>query len=126
MDLIALVACKDMGETLKALLVRHERLEIRPIDARVLVHSRHDAAVLRESHDFLRSYQHVAAYALVAFDRRGCGRVEPREDLEKSVETNLAQNGWGGRAAAIVIDPELEVWFWSDSPHVEAALGWVK
>ena len=46
--------------------------------------------------------------------------------LEKPVETRLAQNGWRGRSAAIVIDPELEVWFWSDSPHVETALGWVE
>jgi hypothetical protein len=126
MDLIALVACKDMRETLKALLVRNEDLEIRPIETKVLVHSRHDPAVLRESHNVLRSYQHVATYALVAFDRRGCGRLDPRADLEKSVETRLAQNGWRGRSAAIVIDPELEVWFWSDSPHVETALGWVE
>ncbi len=126
MDLIVLAACKDMRETLNALLGRHEDLEIRPIEAQIEVHSRHDPAVLRESHDFLRSYQHAATYALVAFDRRGCGRPDPREDLEKSVETRLAQNGWGGRCAAIVIEPELEAWFWSDSPLVETALGWVK
>ena len=114
-----------MGDTLTALLVRHEDLEIRPIETQVRVHPRHDPAVLRSSHDFLRSYQHVTSHALVAFDRHGCGRLDPREDLERSVETRLAQNGWGGRSAAIAIDPELEVWFWSDSPHVERALGWV-
>jgi hypothetical protein len=126
MDLIVLAACKDMGETLKALLVRHEDLEIPRIEAEVLVHPRHDPAVLRSAHDFLRSYQRTASHALVAFDRHGCGRRDRREDLEKSVETRLAQNGWGGRSAAIVIDPELEMWFWSESPHVETALGWVR
>jgi hypothetical protein len=25
---------------------------------------------------------------------------------------------WEDRAAAIVIDPELENWFWADSPHI--------
>ncbi|HEY4589423.1 MAG TPA: hypothetical protein VII86_09345, partial [Thermoanaerobaculia bacterium] len=25
---------------------------------------------------------------------------------------------------AVVISPELESWVWSDSPHVERALGW--
>jgi len=39
-------------------------------------------------------------------------------------EERLGQVGWQGRSAAIVIDPELEAWVWSDSPHVESALGW--
>jgi hypothetical protein len=125
-DLIVLAACKDMGETFKALLVRHEDFGIHRIKAEVVVHPRHDPAVLRTSHEFLRSYLQVASHALVAFDRDGCGRPDPRENLEKAVETRLAQNGWSGRSAAIVIDPELEVWFWSDSPHVESALGWVR
>ena len=29
-----------------------------------------------------------------------------------------------GRASVIVIDPELEVWVWSQSPEVDRALGW--
>ena len=36
----------------------------------------------------------------------------------------MNQSGWKGRNAAIVIDPELEIWVWSTSPHVEAFLGW--
>jgi hypothetical protein len=36
----------------------------------------------------------------------------------------LSQNGWGQRTSAIVIDPELEIWVWSDSPHVDEVLGW--
>ncbi len=55
----------------------------------------------------------------------GCGREEEsREALENQVETQLHSTGWDDRARAIVIDPELEVWVWSDSPHVPAALGW--
>jgi hypothetical protein len=125
-DLIVLAACKDIGETLKALLLRHEDLGIRRIRAEVKVHSGHDPAVLRTSHDFLRSYLQMARHALVAFDRDGCGKTDARENLEEAVETRLAQNGWKERSAAIAIDPELEVWFWSDSPQVETALGWVE
>ena len=40
------------------------------------------------------------------------------------VEERLARNGWGDRARVIVLDPELESWVWSDSPHVPRILGW--
>ena len=29
-------------------------------------------------------------------------------------------------AEVLVIDPELEVWVWSDSPHVASSLGWTE
>jgi len=58
------------------------------------------------------------------FDREGCGSPGTREEIESEVETRLAQNDWLNRCAVIVIDPELENWVWSDSPHVAAALGW--
>jgi len=58
-------------------------------------------------------------------DREGCGRDDrSRETLESEIELRLAGSGWHDRAAAIVIDPELEVWVWSDSPEVAAILGW--
>jgi hypothetical protein len=61
----------------------------------------------------------------VIFDREGCGRQQlGRELLETEVEQRLAASGWGDRAAAVAIDPELEIWVWSDSPEVDAALGW--
>jgi hypothetical protein len=30
----------------------------------------------------------------------------------------------GNRASAIAIDPELDVWIWSESPYVDEVLGW--
>ena len=53
-----------MAETLKALLLRHEDLGICRISAEVKVHSGHDPAVLRTSHDFLRSYLRMAGTSL--------------------------------------------------------------
>lgn len=32
--------------------------------------------------------------------------------------------GWGDRAEAIVLDPELEIWVFAQSPNVERCLGW--
>ena len=40
------------------------------------------------------------------------------------VEEQLRRNGWGDRAKVIVIEPELEVWVWSDSPAACRVLGW--
>ena len=62
---------------------------------------------------------------MVIFDREGSGQeAADRSDLEQQVELRLSSSGWNDRAAVVVIDPELEIWFWNDSPHVEAALGW--
>jgi hypothetical protein len=41
------------------------------------------------------------------------------------VRHQLEQSGWAGRAEVVVLAPELEVWVWSDSPHVPRCLGWV-
>jgi hypothetical protein len=124
LDLIALVADKDMLFALEGLLARQQELEIHAIRKQVLRHSGHDAAVLKDCHDFLRPYLRLARYALVVFDCEGCGRPHSRHELEELVESRLAQNGWRDRSAAVAIDPELEVWFWSDSPEVRQALGW--
>jgi hypothetical protein len=43
--------------------------------------------------------------------------------LENLGEKQLQSAGWGDRARAIVIDPELEIWVWSDLRHIPAALG---
>ncbi len=40
------------------------------------------------------------------------------------MEGRLAANGWPDRALAIVLDPEVEVWVWADSPVVDDVMGW--
>jgi hypothetical protein len=45
--------------------------------------------------------------------------------LEALIEERLS-NHWEDRAAAIVIDPELENWLWTDSPHVAEEIGWTR
>jgi len=40
------------------------------------------------------------------------------------VENRLEASGWGERAGAVVLDPELESWIWTTSPHVARVLGW--
>lgn len=124
-NLVALVADKNIELALLGLLSRHISLGIRPMVHDVFVHPERDPGCLLRGHDFLRPFCTRYEYALIMFDRMGCGRHnESRSILENEAEVALARTGWGTRAAAIVLDPELEVWVWANSPHVERVLGW--
>ena len=124
-DLIVLVADKNMASAVEGLLSRPEALGISAIQRDVYTHPERDPGCLRKSADFLKPFTSGYAHALVLLDRDGCGMDQlSRRELEQQVETQLDSGGWGDRAAAIVIDPELEAWVWSDSPEVSSVLGW--
>ena len=125
-DLIVLVADLDAHNAVDALLARPESLGIRPI-GRFLIDRfiKRDSGCFGDSHEYLRPFVRQFSHALVIFDRHGCGRENlPREAIESDVEDRLAKNGWSNRSAAVVIDPELEAWVWSESPAVPIVLGW--
>ena len=123
-DLVVLAADKNMEFAVKGLIARAAALGIREILSDVFVHPHHDPGCLLEGHDFLRLYTKSHRHALVILDRGGSGREDlSRESLEQELEGLLSQSGWENRAAAIAIDPELEIWVWSGSPHVDAVLG---
>lgn len=113
-----------MGAALEALLVRHRSLGIHPLRWRVHVHPERDPGCLRRGHEFLRAQSTGFAHALAVLDRQGCGSADAAEALECQLESRLRGSGWGDRAKAVVIDPELEAWVWSNSPRVDAELGW--
>lgn len=126
LDLIVLAADKDATEALDGILqtlpskgeMRRIRYEIKPA-------LMHDGEARRHAHELLRPYIRQARFALVVFDREGCGAEGlRREEIEQEVLNKLEENGWQKRAEAIVIDPELEAWVWSQSPKVDEVLGW--
>lgn len=124
-DLILLVADKNTDYGLRGLLSRPAALGTRLVDAQILVHPHRDPGCLREAHDFLRPFARDFRHALVVFDREGSGREGRSADaLENEVCARLAAAGWDDRANAVVPDPELEVWAFADSPHVERCLKW--
>ncbi len=123
-DLIVVVADLDAQNVVQALLSRRESLGIRTITRQTYRFIKRDAGCFRDVHEYLRPFVKQFDYALVVFDRHGCGAEHlPRQQLEDDVEQRLARNGWSGRSAAIVIDPKLEAWVWSDSPEVDRTLG---
>lgn len=126
-DLVVLTANKNIEFAVRELLAREADLDIAPPAFELFVHPQRDPGCLRESYNFLRLFCRRFRHALVVFDREGCGRdSSDRAALESQVETRLAANGWGNRAAAIVIDPELECWVWvaAGSTQIDRVLGW--
>ncbi len=124
-DLVVLAADKDIDFGLRGLLRRPKALGIRPIDAQTFVHPRRDPGCLREAHEFLQPLAADFNHALVLFDHVGCGREsDDATRLAEEVKGRLAVHGWNDRAEAVLIAPELEVWVFADSPHVEACLEW--
>lgn len=124
-DLVCLVADKNMEQTLLGLLNRPEALGIRAPTFDVFVHEERDPGCCRHGTEFLRTFSSRYVHALLIFDHEGCGQEGvPAKNLERRLESELRRNGWDDRARVLAIDPELEVWVWSDSPEVDAILGW--
>lgn len=122
-NLIVLTADLSMQVALKQILRRHQALGICGISHDVIPHPERDPGVLQGAHNLLRAQRRNYHHALAICDRQGCGKEAlSREKLETIIEGNLSID-WDDRAAAIVIDPELENWLWTDSPHVAEAVG---
>lgn len=125
-DLVVLLADLDAENAIIELLNRHEALGVRPFTFDPIRHPGRDAGVRRDCDEFLRSYQGIYDHALVVFDYHGSGleqKLSPSA-IEQDRENVLQRSGWDNRAAVIVLAPELEIWVWSDSPHVAHILGW--
>lgn len=125
-DLVLLVADKQMEFAVRGLLERHHALRIRPVSHTIYVHLNRDPGCFNEADSFLRPFHDSFRYAMVLFDYQGSGQTNrPIEEIQDEVEERLRRTGWGERACCIVLDPELEVWVWSDSPEVDRCLRWI-
>ena len=123
-DLYVLVADQDMLQTIEGLLNRGPSLGIRPLKYAIAKHLQRDPGCRTNASQYLRGHITNYDYALVVFDRNGCGDPAPREEIQHAVERDLAANGWRDRSKAVVIDPELETWVWNGSNLVPKVLGW--
>lgn len=124
-ELVALVADRDIQETLTRLFGRSESLQIRAFSFAINRHQGRDAGCRANASNLLRPFLATCRHAIVVFDRHGCGSASSCEEIERTLEAELSQSGWENRARVVVIDPELEVWLWTDSSVVSRALGWM-
>ena len=124
MDLFVLTADADASATMRQLLGRATDLGIRRIEFDVDRHLQRDPGCRVRASDWLRPHIQNYAYALVLFDRHGCGSQAPREQIQAEVEHDLRRNGWSERSKVIVIEPVLEAWVWAGTESVARVLGW--
>lgn len=105
-DLLCLVADKNMEAVVGGVLERPQSLGIREITREILVHPQRDSACYEDPVALLRGWTTTATHALVVFDRawEGAPSTDPLQ-LEEDVG-------------------QLEVWLFRDSPRLDDALGW--
>ena len=125
-DLFILVADADIAATMHVLLTRRQpSLGIRNINFTIIRHPKRDPGCRCKAAEIARNYTHDHKFALVLFDKEGCGdERKERVHIQNAVEEDLCRAGWEDRSKAIVIEPELEMWVWSESPNVGPILGW--
>lgn len=124
-DLVCVVADRQIAATLEELLLRRGALGIRPVDAEILVHPHHDPGCYARPADLLRGYRQVAEHALIVLDHAWEGvPAASGAALETLIGEKLEDAGMADWAAPVVIEPELEAWVFSPSPHVPDVLGW--
>jgi hypothetical protein len=127
LDLAVLVADADTESVVHTLLEnRWAALNIRKIKFQIIRDIGRDPGVYKQADSILKPSLRSAQHALVMLDRAGSGQEHKlsAQQMENDLEARLSQSGWpSGCCAAIVIDPELELWVWSRSPHVPAVLG---
>jgi hypothetical protein len=84
-----------------------------------------DPQVFGLAHENLRPYQRSHERAIVVLDQQFPGTPSGGADeIRQIMKRNLIGTGWHeDRCEIVVIQPMLEAWLWTDSPHVEAAFG---
>lgn len=124
-DIVFLVADADMVQAITGLIARKQSLSIQDFSYQIYKHDRRDPGCCTEADLFLRPFANQFRYAIVLFDHQGCGReTVSAEVVQEDLEDRLARSGWDGRNRVIVLQPELEIWVWSDSRQVDLCLGW--
>ena len=124
-DVVVLVPDLDIAGTVEGLLRRPESIGTRPVSFSIARHLRRDSGCRARAAERLREYIRDHRYAIVLFDKHGCGDPrESRKSIQAEVEQRLSRNGWPDRCRAVVIEPELEAWIWTESRQVPSALGW--
>ena len=124
-DLVCVVADKQMEAAISGLLDRPSALGIRRIEKKILQHPGHDPGCYANPTDILRGYRQSAEHALIILDHAWDGvPSQSGTDLEARIAEKFERQGMADWAIPIVIDPELEAWVFSGSPYVDRILGW--
>ena len=124
-DLFVLAADKNAVSALRGIFSRPEALGIRPIESDIRDFFERDPGCARHGVEFMSNLSNKYDHGLLIFDHEGSGREQTHpQDLQKELNEEFTRSAWGERARTVVLSPELEVWVWSNSPHVDDVAGW--
>lgn len=133
-DCVFLLADTNMQEAFRGFLTRedfHLKLQIRPLlfdplQDMIVDRGGNDPGVYNRAHEILRSYQTKYRYAVIVLDNKWDGSPGVTR-IRQHIGDNMCRNGWSAeRFSVIVIDPELEIWIWQNSPHIAPACGFTE
>lgn len=125
-DCVFLLADKQMKDTFDGFLGRdrfHLSLGTCPFTYQTFAPDRlfGNSGIFEKGHVFLERYRALSRYAIVVLDHQWEGAPAP-EVIQRDVKSKLIGKGWAKEnIEVIVIEPELEVWLWQDSPHIARA-----
>ncbi len=123
LDLILMVADKNMQFTLQGALNRAKAMGIRPIQCKFLA-AGNDPTARIQGPDLLRTQQSMYRKGLLVLDYEGSGTDKSdAQALEDELNQRL-ELCWPGGAKAIVIEPELENWLWGSDNALHSVLDW--
>jgi hypothetical protein len=122
-DLVILVADIQQEKTVQTLLEkRRPSLGLAAVTFDLFRHPGRDAGVYRQAGAFLSTFIGQYRYALVLLDVAWDGSPGDAAEIERTIQTDLDRHGWQGQSAVIALDPELEIWLWTNSPHLSTEL----
>lgn len=123
-DLIILVADKNMQYAMLGGLGRPESLGIRPVSFDFRQHPGRDGGTRSNGAQVLALEKIRFSHAMMILDHEGSGAgglgaLEIEACLDEQLDLI-----WGGRAKAIVIAPELDIWMWGSDNKLGEILKW--
>ncbi len=121
---MCLVADKNIEAALRGLFEkRAPSLGIRQFRFEIFVHPERDPGCYKRGLELLERLIGSARHGLLVFDQAWEGNPHSNR-VETENELRSGSGQMAGRVEVLVIEPEIEAWVWSTSPHVERVLRW--
>lgn len=124
-DLVLWVPDKNIEAALEALLQRNQSLGIKPLTPKIFPDPQRDPGCFKNGAVHLAGFRESYSHGLLVFDHSwdGCPAANA-VNLEMMVREQFEAKGIGEWADVVVLEPELEIWAWTDSPHLRRLLNW--
>ena len=124
LDLVLLVADKNMQFAVQGALSRPEAMGIRPITYEFRSHPGRDGGVRASGSKVLARERNRFRHALMLLDFEGSGSslLDPMA-LEQELDQEIRAY-WNGNGKTIVISPEVDVWLWGSDNALQEVFQW--